>query len=250
MDFVTLMMIIKQNWSKIPPDEREFFETFVPVAFKNIGFSRSQYFQDIWALYENDHYAIPYFVEFGAGDGKLNSNTYLLQNRYYWRGILAEPNPVWHEQLMERMGNSRNIHICTKCVFTETGKTLKFKSPIDPELGTISGYEQQDEHAKTRQEGVAEFEVETISLYDMLELYCSPNLISYMSVDTEGSEYDILHSFFHRNDKYQINCLSIEHNYIPEYREKIRILMESHGYVNRFPMISFCDDFYIKKELV
>lgn len=48
-----------------------------------------------------------------------------------------------------------------------------------------------------------------------------------MSVDTEGSEYDLLSSF--PFDEWNIRLLTIEHNFTPR-RADIRKLLESHGY--------------------
>jgi hypothetical protein len=41
-----------------------------------------------------------FFVEFGAADAENISNTYLLEKDYGWKGILAEPNPIFHESLV------------------------------------------------------------------------------------------------------------------------------------------------------
>ena len=43
----------------------------------------------------------------------------------------------------------------------------------------------------SRTKGI-KYEVETISLEDFLEKYNAPNIIDYLSIDTEGSEYEIL----------------------------------------------------------
>jgi len=245
MDFVNWLLTVKQNWRRIAPEDKELIERLLPFILDNMEHSHAQFFQDSWAMYAHKNDFYPFFVEFGAGDGILNSNTRILQNKYGWEGILAEANPVWHDQLVKRA--STEVDVCTKCVYTESDKKLTFKSTLDPELGTISGYESTDEHA-SRRENATEFEVETISLYDMLSLYKAPMNISYMSIDTEGSEYDILSAFFKtNNNEYTVNSFSIEHNYIQETREKIRVMMEEQGYQRKFEAISFCDDFYVRK---
>ena len=53
--------------------------------------------------------------------------------------------------------------------------------------------------------------VETISLNDLLDFYNAPKLIDYISIDTEGSELDIIQNFDFK--KRTINIISIEHNY-------------------------------------
>src|SRR3979409_966312 len=58
--------------------------------------SKSQILQDLWVGYELNERRGGFFVEFGATNGVVNSNTWLLEKKYGWKGILAEPNPVWH----------------------------------------------------------------------------------------------------------------------------------------------------------
>ena len=40
-----------------------------------------------------------FFIEFGATDGLINSNTYLLEKELNWNGILIEPAKIWHKNL-------------------------------------------------------------------------------------------------------------------------------------------------------
>src|SRR5262249_12101999 len=72
--------------------------------------------QDLWVLHETRHKIDGYFVEFGAADGASGSNTLLLERDFDWRGILAEPNPVWHDDLKR----NRKAAIDTRCVFCRT----------------------------------------------------------------------------------------------------------------------------------
>jgi FkbM family methyltransferase len=37
------------------------------------------------------------FIEAGANDGIAQSNTYFLENKYHWRGLLVEPVPKYHD---------------------------------------------------------------------------------------------------------------------------------------------------------
>jgi len=50
-------------------------------------------------LYELDCLNGSFFVEFGATDGLTINNTTALEKHHEWHGILAEPNPIWHEKL-------------------------------------------------------------------------------------------------------------------------------------------------------
>ena len=97
--FNTLMLGLRtlRNQALAQDDKNDFaFEWFVADQAIN---SHAQMFQDLWALFETDMKRGGYFVEFGATDGREISNTYLLEKDYGWQGILAEPNPVWHDAL-------------------------------------------------------------------------------------------------------------------------------------------------------
>lgn len=207
----------------------------------NVNKSTSQNYQDIWALFENNFKRDGFFVEFGATDGVISSNTLLLEKEYGWNGILAEPSPSWHNDLFI----NRKCHITKKCVYTKSGETVDFLNVNLPELSTIKGFGGDDEWKETRKNSET-IQVKTISLFDLLEHYNAPEVIDYMSVDTEGTEYGILNSFFIQNaNKYKVGTITVEHNFTP-MRDKIFELMSANGYNRVFTEISRWDDFYVK----
>src|SRR6185503_1860891 len=164
---------------------------FVGAVLYNFDKTKSQNLQDVWALYESGFKRQGTFVEFGAADGIAGSNTYLLESEYAWKGLLAEPLPNHIAQLVSIRKTSR---IVNKCVWTKSDETIDFIQTDELDLSTISGYGQDDEHAEKRTHGSI-LKIPTISLVDLLALK-STNYIDYMSVDTEGSEFDILEAFF------------------------------------------------------
>lgn len=199
-----------------------------------------QNMQDAWILYETNYKHDGYFIDFGATDGLTINNTYLLEKEFHWNGIVAEPNPIWFADLNKH----RECHISNECVWTQTGAKLQFLLTDAPDLATIKGFGDNDEHAEKRQTSNIT-EVDTISLTDLLKKFNAPSQIDYLSIDTEGSEYDILLSFFKQSfDDYKIDLITIEHNYVPEFREKIYRMLTMNGYERKFPEISRCDDFY------
>jgi hypothetical protein len=87
------------------------------------------------------------------------------------------------------------------------------------------------------------YNVETISLLDMLDKYNAPSIIDYMSIDTEGSEYEILKAFdFNR---YKFKVISCEHNFTSA-RDSIHRLLESKGYERKYEHLSQWDDWYVR----
>ena len=63
--------------------------------------SKSQIFQDLFVIYFTGLKKNGFFLEIGACDGFLLSNTLFLE-RYGWKGIISEPSPVWHDKLKNR----------------------------------------------------------------------------------------------------------------------------------------------------
>ncbi|QRE77262.1 FkbM family methyltransferase [Methylobacterium aquaticum] len=211
---------------------------FVAYVVQNAHLSSSQLFQDLWVLFNTREKKDGYFVEFGACDGEKLSNTILLEKIFGWDGAVAEPCKEWHDKLY----NSRSCYISSKCIFSQTGHILEFNQTSDPALSTLETFTSCDHHATLRESGLR-YPVETITLEDFLIEAKSPKIIDYMSIDTEGSEIDILLSFDF--SKYDIGLISIEHNYTKQRRE-IFDLLSKNGYRRVFANFSDFDDWYIK----
>lgn len=181
-----------------------------------------------------------YFVEFGAADGFHLSNTYLLEHKYNWTGIIADPNPVYQESL-----KNRSCHVDSRAVHKKSGEIMGFFSVSDlPELSTLQGYANSDHWSPQRSKNSLS-EVVTVSLDDLLDDYNAPETIEYVSIDTEGSEFDILSEF---SFKRGVKLFTIEHNYT-QNRDKIYNLMTSRGYTKILEKYSQWDDWYLNNEM-
>ena len=221
------------------------FLSFLPEdrvgnVLKLIPESRSQLRQDLFVLSVLGFEKSRYFVEFGATDGVGLSNTYLLEKRLGWSGILAEPAKMWHASLRE----NRSAAIDLRCVWKSSSETLKFVEA--GELSTISRFKESDQHSVAR-EGASSYFVETVSLHDLLKAHNAPPVIDYLSIDTEGSEFDVLESFDFTSR--QIRVITCEHNYTKN-REKIRQLLEKNGFHRVLTEVSEWDDWYVHKSVI
>jgi FkbM family methyltransferase len=205
-----------------------------------LGHSRSQLRQDLFVLSELDFKRDGFFVEVGAASGVDLSNTFLLEKEFGWRGILAEPAKRWHKELMA----NRSCHIEANCVWRESNITLAFNEVESAEFSTVDSYSSSDSYSKVRKHGKT-YNVKTISLNDLLVKYNAPGKIDYLSVDTEGSEYEILSNCDF--DRYQFKVITCEHNFTPQ-REKIHFLLTENGYVRKFKEVSRVDDWYVRTE--
>lgn len=205
-----------------------------------LGWSRSQIKQDIFVYLESNRKNNGFYVEFGATDGYNLSNSNMLEQKFGWRGILAEPAIVWHDKLKV---NRPNAIIENDCVWSTTGEKLTFNETNIAHLSTVDDYSGHDDHSSLRKEG-NKYEVTTISLLDLLKKHNAPKEIDYLSIDTEGSELVILEAFFRDNNYYKIKIITCEHNYTKN-RNKIYQLLAKHGYQRKYQEASKWDDFYV-----
>lgn len=203
--------------------------------------SKAQILQDLWVCFELGEKRDGFFVEFGATDGLRNSNTWYLEKELGWSGILAEPNPIWQSDLSV----NRNASIETRCISSRSGELVSFlvTDDTDPELSGIERFSSADHFAKIRSKA-RRIELETISLDDLFDKYNAPQTIDYMSIDTEGSELDILSSYSFRH---KFKLISVENN--RENERLVEELLASKGYVRVFRHFSQWDSWFIATDL-
>lgn len=221
--------------------DREDAMQFVAFATAHVRFSKSQLFQDVWALWETGGKRGGYFVEFGGGDGEFLSNTWYLEKSWGWQGVVAEPHPHFAASL----AGKRSCSISHKAVFSRSGEKMRFVATAEEELSRLEIVVPDDTHERSgARSPVGLIEVETISLADLLEEAEAPFEIDYMSIDTEGSELAILSAFDFSSRN--IRCISVEHNGTPN-RQAIHDLLTANGYRRKWPSLSAWDDWYVRK---
>jgi FkbM family methyltransferase len=217
--------------ASLPPDLASLF-------LATMDKSQAERWQDLLALSQARFKRNGYFVEFGANDGISISNTYLLEKEFGWTGILAEPLAQFQEALREKRPAS---HIEADCVWSVSGETVSFNEPPETLLATVETFRSEHRLPDGQLLGRTH-QVQTISLLDMLDKHKAPRHIDFLSVDTEGSEYEILRTFDF--SKYTFSVIVCEHNFAPQ-REPILDLLTSHGYRRVFEAYSENDDFYV-----
>jgi FkbM family methyltransferase len=127
------------------------------------------------------------------------------------------------------------------CVWSKSDEEVEFNEVDHAELSTINSFSDLDMHKEARTHG-NKYKVHTISLLDLLKKYDAPKEIDYLSIDTEGSEFEILSAFDF--DAYKIKVITCEHNFTP-MREDIYKLLTSKGYTRKYADISRFDDWYV-----
>lgn len=208
-----------------------------PDLIRYLPQSTAQNRQDLFVLAQLNFKRGGFFVEFGATNGIDHSNTYLLEKEFGWTGILAEPALCWHEALRR----NRSVAINTQCVWKESNRTVAFYETDTSDLSTIDMYRGDDLHTHKRAHGIR-YDVPTISLQDLLIKHNAPTLVDYLSIDTEGSEFDILNRFDFERHKFRV--ITCEHNFTSA-RDKIFSLLSQNGYERILEGASKQDDWYV-----
>jgi FkbM family methyltransferase len=203
--------------------------------------SFAQHNQDLLALYLSGMKQNGFFVEFGAMDGLELSNTLLLEKYYGWTGILSEPIP----SLFNKIPNNRSAIADPRCVHSQSGLSVDFIQTKFQALSTLKEFSDHDHWASTRADGAVTIKVETVSLDDLLNQYDAPEVIDYLSIDTEGSEFIILNSFSFTR---RFNLITAEHNHA-NHKEPLRNLLQEHGYKLIYPEYSDWEDWYVHEEV-
>ena len=174
-----------------------------------------------------------FFVEAGASNGTDFSNTYVLERDLGWQGICIEANDDFFAELVKH--RQRCEHACLYSEETELDFVMSdYCSGIDKHI--------YDWHRKETRDGVI-VKKECTTLESVLDKHSAPDVIDYVSLDTEGSEHEILKNF--PFDKYAVSALSIECAFHCED------LLASKGFVevkNRFAEVEW-ETFFIHSSM-
>ncbi len=127
-------------------------------------------------------------------------------------------------------------------MWKDSGTTLTFSETDAPEFSTVHSFSDCDCHGETRKSS-KQYDVTTISFNDLLQKYNAPQIIDYLSIDTEGTEYEILSSLDW--GKYSFRVITCEHNNT-DARGKLFKLLTEKGYRRKFETLSKWDDWYVK----
>ena len=207
----------------------------------------SQLYQDLFASFIVENNFDKTFLEFGATNGIDLSNTYTLENNFSWTGALAEPDINWIESLKKNRTKSK---IITKCIWSKSEEKMNFFSSKAGVLSTLDDFKKSDiksmpgNTAQRIKEGI-NIEVETISLNQVIEDEFNNKSPSYISIDTEGSEFEILKSF--NFSKYHPVVFTIEHNFT-DLQQRIDQLMLDNNYIRIFRELTAFDAWYVSSK--
>ena len=227
-------------------ENKNLLENFIK-SIKYNKIIKSQLYQDVFASFIVGEKFEKSFFEFGATDGIDLSNTYILEAYLNWTGALSEPSPQWHKELRN---NRPDTNIITDCIWSESDKELDFFVSDNGVLSSLNNFKESDKismphNTKERLKNGKIVSVKTISLNHVVEKEFKFKPPSYISVDTEGSEYEILKVFDFK--RFRPVVFTIEHNFT-ELQLKVDELMKANDYLRIFKKITAFDAWYISRE--
>lgn len=157
-----------------------------------------------------------YYVELGANDGISQSNTFFLEKKGNWHGLLIEPVPHLFFNCV-RNRSATNSFQCAAAVphsFQENFVRIRYADLMSRTIHINSDNKEIIEHENLAKkylkpsESIIEFGAVARTLTSMLDECNAPNKIDFMSLDVEGSELAVLDGVDH--NKYRFKYMLIE----------------------------------------
>lgn len=198
-----------------------------------IKYSKSENGQDIFALLSNNFLRDKVFVEIGAYDGIKFSNSYLLEKKFGWTGMLVECIP----RNFNEIKLSRD---CKSILAAATNKNVERIKVVEQPAPNLSGL--MNKIHKNSWNSLTH-QVPGYSLDSILKMACPMGEIGFLSVDIEGAEYALFENAV--LSEYNISAICVEHNFRPD-AEKLRNLITAQGYRVIFEEFSGNDYWFIK----
>lgn len=194
-------------------------------AWKKLGQAKQEFY---WKSkrYFCDPALIPYFEKFldfdegfyldvGACDGRASSNTYHLEKRQNWSGILIEPVLHQYFRCRELRSHFSNKFFCCACVPFDYKKEvieMRFAGLMTLTKGTsefnVDEWTLKGKRFLGSSEQLVDFYAQARTLDSILNEANAPTEIDFISIDVEGAEYSVLSGI--NLDKYRFKFIFIE----------------------------------------
>ena len=200
-----------------------------PKGTAEVNAYKSQALQDLfldrWVFRELEG---GQFLDIGAHDGVTYSNTWFFEKHRGWHGVCVEPNPAVFKRLMA----NRTCTTLNCCVSDIAGSVRFQKITGYSEMlsGIVDKYEAdhvQRIRDEMRDQGGSS-EIISVNARTFADVAAEHGLseINYLSIDTEGGEYEILRSIDFRRSF--VHAISAE--YRVRQREAMIALMREQNF--------------------
>lgn len=228
-----------------------FFRAFFLFLFGNLSCHAAYYSQCgqdqfVFENYFRNHKGGT-FVDIGAHNGVTYSNTFFLETEQNWSGICVEPIP----EVFNELKNMRKCCCVEGCVTNRTGngQLIKVNSPaVNTEMlsGLIDKYDPRhfDRMLKEIEYFGGTYDIIDVQCYLLNDLLEQNGIshVNFLSIDTEGGEFDILSSIDY--SRFKIDVITVEDNY---QDERFVEFLNDKGY--NFVRRLGCDLLFVHKDL-
>lgn len=171
------------------------------------------------------------FVDVGAHDGKTFNNTLFFEETYNWTGLNVEPIPNVYEKLKNNRPKCINLNVAIsnsnnvmKDFMINTGHTEMLS-------GLVENYDKRH-LVRINNEALkhsCNMSVVKVITRTLESVFLENNItnVNFLSIDTEGSEFDVIKSI--NFNKVFIDVICFENNYDDTF-EPIVEYLENKGY--------------------
>ena len=224
--------------------------------------------QDHFVFKLNGKKSHGFFVEFGAGDGMVESATYVFEKRLCWTGLCIEPSKVVFEDLKKNRPECIRVHgaICGK---GQEGNTMLYLDVLDEngQWTGLSGFENKmtkyhksviERKVKNKGWSKQTYPVQCYDLNSLISKFIHKHhAVDFLSIDAEGFEKNIVQSIDFQANAFGIVQIesnvpllqqSNDHVALEDVKE-VRKLFEKNGFLAR-ASDSGVDDFFIHPSIV
>ena len=169
--------------------------------------------QDLWVLEHRGSGGT--FCELGAYDGITHSNTRLLEE-HDWKGVLIEAHEPFYQRCKENRPNAL-------CHHAAVGDGRPKSLIVGGQYTGLAETMPPTWLVEHRRRGNRVYEVDTYPLISFA------NEVDYLSLDTEGGEYEILEAWLESGGCAQF--ITVEFRYDTELLHRLERLGSDHGYI-------------------
>ena len=147
-----------------------------------------------------------YFIDIGAYDGVMGSNSLYFERFLNWDGIAIEPSKIQFEKLKL----NRKCHLINKAIATEEKEVefLEVEEGYTQMSGILNEKYISEETIKKDPRSKTKKIIITTTTFD--KNITADKEIDYLSLDIEGGEMELLDSIDFK--KYNIKVISVENN--------------------------------------
>lgn len=165
---------------------------------------------DQWVAEVYDYKHDGSFVEIGACSGSRLSSCYVLEKDLDWYGVAVEPNSKYYKECRVNRKNPLNA-----CIYNYDGEVdyVECEGRIEERDWAAEGLSGIKTHLRKHHEHYHKkygkmVKKKCVSPSTLLKEYNYPKTIDYLSLDTEGSEFEILRAW--PWEHYRVGLLSVE----------------------------------------